>query len=242
MEKVKQDLKEGETPESTGQDLKIDSTVETEEKSEETMEELKERLAKAEEERENYKQGLLSEKAKSRTLKTEKSVETTEEEKTFEESGLTWDQWTKLQAKKAADEAVIRAKSETLTEIGKINEKTAIKSILIKIPELQKDDVWQQVISRYSSFRGKENVDDIVLDLEDAYFLYKKDKGQLKELENLAYQKGKIEGITKAKTAELSEVGGQTKRSDVKDGIAITPQQEEMARRFRNDPKEVYKN
>lgn len=123
-------------------------------KGEETVESLKARLAKVEEEKENYKKGLLS-------LKKSKKVEGEEdEEDEEEESGNT--QEIKTIATQAATELM-----------EKSNEKTAISQFTEKYPALKDPIVWAKVVENFNSKNGKGSVDSIKQDLEAALILAK---------------------------------------------------------------------
>ena len=133
--------------EETSEEEETKEETESEEGTEEeTVESLKTKLAKVEEEKENYKKAFLSIKKKKKTLEKEEK-----EEK--EEFGFDDEYGTKK-------------------ELYKMNEQTAIQRVLKEVPEL--DANWDDVISYYAPRRGKNTVENIIADIKDAYYLWER--------------------------------------------------------------------
>jgi len=129
------------------------------------IEELKAQLAKEREEKENYRLGLLSAKAK----KTSLSDEEEPKKEVPKEEDESW-QEVERRAKRIA-EAEFEARDKRQ---AKLNEQIALKSFMQKHPELMDDALRSSVIEEYSPKHGK-SVDGIALDLERAYKLFKLD-------------------------------------------------------------------
>lgn len=189
-----------------------------------TPEELKARLAKTEEDRDHYREGLLNSK-KDRSL-SEKKEEKSEADDDEEDSKVDLEK-----IKKETAEAVF-------SKIYEKNEKAAVKDISKKYPDLIDDRNWGDFIKHYRATRGKESVQDIMEDLEDAYLLYKRGRGE--QIQSQDFNKGKEAGKAEAKKAELASVAGEGKRDEGQPGAKVSPQQEAMAKAFGHDPQKVY--
>lgn len=192
-------------------------------------EELTARLQKAEEERENYKEGLLAAKTKLRTLE---GGDGSDSGKTDDDSKKD----DKVLKPEDREGIVAEAERRVFTKLSKGNEKTAIKSVCSQYPELLDDAVWSKVMTHYRPTRGKDTPEAIQADLEDAFILYKKDRGELDQIS----KKSSKEEVDKTKAKELG-LNADAKRTDGGSSTTITPQQEEMSKNFRLDPKKVYK-
>ena len=109
----------------------------------ETVESLRARLAKAEEERENYKNGMLKYK------KQAKEVDGEEEE---------------VDVKTVAEQTVHSV-------LAKSNEKTAIAQFTEQYPALKDPETWKKVVENYVPRSGKDSVESVKKDLEAALVL-----------------------------------------------------------------------
>ena len=134
--------------ESLGEELSLEP------KGEETVESLKARLAKAEEERENYKRGMLKYKAE--------NAKKDDEEEEDDSKG----------DKDNVDVAGIATQAATQT-IEKANERQAINRFTNRYPALKDPDTWKKVIENYVPRAGKLTVESIESDLEAALILAK---------------------------------------------------------------------
>lgn len=158
----------------------------TEVKEEESVEALKARLAKAEEDRDNYKQGLLVAKSKGRTIEQSK-VETEEEEKDIQEEKI-------------------------LSTIYKVNEKKVLRDVIDPkspqyIPELVDDVNYNEIIGYLPYNLDKSTEGGIVKGLKIAVQGWKTARGIT---DNETYEKGVKDGKAKAKVSDLSSVGGES--------------------------------
>lgn len=142
----------GQAEEQTPEVVEDTTTNETEVEPEESVEVLKERLAKVERDRDNYKQGMLSEKAKKRTIESEKTEEV------------------------ELNEQVV------MEVLGKQSEKTALRNTIDPkhsdyIPELIDDNQYQEIISYLPRNMDKSDYGSIVKSLKLATKLWKEEKG-----------------------------------------------------------------
>ena len=179
-------------PEETKEELNEETTSTEEAPAEEKQEgeDLAARLAKAEEEKENYKKMALKykEDAKPKTLEVE------------EETYPDWNEETRLLQKQTINLAKEAAASTMRQQIEKVNEKNAIAQFIEQNPELSDDSKWQTVIKNYQP-RSKESVQDIIKDLGRAKVLAEYEGGTL----------GKTE--KKPDVSELGTVGRTTSKS-----------------------------
>lgn len=177
-----------EPPAKTGDDAK-------EEKAE-TAAELAARLARAEQEleitkrdRDNYKQGLLADKAKKTVLSPElvqpeyppqtvaqpyyqpPQPQPKDEDEEDDLSNLSTRKLEKMVEEKARKIIDTRDRDNVLR-----NEQVAIKKWMQVHPELIDDALRGQVVEEYANKNGK-SVDGIVLDLERAYKMFKLERG-----------------------------------------------------------------
>jgi len=138
--------------EQTPEVVEDTTTNEVEAEPEESVETLKERLAKVERDRDNYKQGMLSEKAKKRTIEAEESDDVD------------------------LNEQVV------MEVLGKQSEKTALRNTIDTkhsdyIPELVDDANYQEIISYLPRNMDKSDYGSIVKSLKVATRLWKEEKG-----------------------------------------------------------------
>jgi hypothetical protein len=178
-------------------------------KEEESVEELKARLAKVEEEKENYKQMGL--KYKNLTLEKSEKEESTEGDDTEEEEYPDWDENSKKFQKQTLAQAEKLAEAKAQQAIHKANEKTAIGEFVKNHPEAA--EKWNEVVSNYVPKAGKDSVQDILKDLDRAYVLTRYEKGELSNLENEAFKKGESKGKAESKLAELNSVSKTTAKT-----------------------------
>jgi len=140
-------------------------------------EELEASLAKTEEERDNYRQGMLSAKAKKISLSgDDEEVETPVpapqpqpvQPKVDDETG--WDEVDKRAEAKANAIYTTHTKKQE-----KENERIALKKFMTTHPELVSNDATMQaVVEEYSNKHGK-SIEGIGMDLDRAYKYYKLD-------------------------------------------------------------------
>jgi hypothetical protein len=204
-------------PEETNE-LKQEETTSTEsaqpEEKQESAEELAARLAKVEEEKENYKKMALKykEEAKPKTLEAE-------------EEYPDWDDQSKKFQKQTIEMAQKQAEEVTIRQTEKVNEKNAIASFIEKNPELSDDKKWQEVVKNYQP-RSKESVQDILKDLGRAYVITKYEKGELDKKE------------AKADISELGTVGKTTSKSAT-EGKTLTQSELRLAKMMKVDPEKL---
>lgn len=165
-------------------------TLETDSKEQETEEDTAARLAKAEEERDNYKKGMLKWKkiATSETKVEEEKEET--EEKTVDVKG---------EATLAAQEVLYKS-----------NEKSAINRFTDQYPALKDPAKWKEVILHYRPTSGKETAEDVIKDLEAALVLAKhygggKVKGEEINLSELGTVSSRGSMASQSKEPEISD-------------------------------------
>jgi len=204
-------------PEETNE-LKQEETTSTEsaqpEEKQESAEELAARLAKVEEEKENYKKMALKykEEAKPKTLEAE-------------EEYPDWDDQSKKFQKQTIEMAQKQAEEVTIRQTEKVNEKNAIASFIEKNPELSDDKKWQEVVKNYQP-RSKESVQDILKDLGRAYVITKFERGELDKKE------------AKADISELGTVGKTTSKSAT-EGKTLTQSELRLAKMMKVDPEKL---
>lgn len=188
----------------------------------------KDRLLKVEEEKENYKKGMLKYK---RTLDpVEKQEEKTEEEYPD------WDETSKKFQEQTEKKAEAIAERKASQIIEKQNEKLAINSFISKHPELDDNDKWTDLISNYHPKNGKETPQDIEKDLNRAYFVSRFERGEISNLEAEAYKKGEQKGKTQSQVADLSTVGTTNQKTVKEDGNTVSETALKLAKAMRVDP------
>lgn len=128
-------------------------------------------LAKAEEEKENYRKGLLSREEELKTLKTSKEEEGEDDKKEIEwdENSKKFQEETLSKTAKLAEEAAVAA---TMKAINSTNEKVAQEKFRATHPEVT-DEEWVDVMTNYTPKLGAEK------DLERALILTKFEKGEI---------------------------------------------------------------
>lgn len=188
----------------------------------ETIDELKSRLQKAEEERENYKQSLLSKKKE-----WNKKLESPKEEEP-EEVYPDWDETSKKFQKQTLSEAVKIAEKTAQQRIEKSNESQAIEQFLTENPDVD----MNEIVANYTSKNGKESVKNILTDLKRAQVLTRFEKGELSD--EISFKKGESKGKADTKLAELSSISS-TRSKAVKDKPALSEGALRLAERMRVD-------
>lgn len=190
-------------------------TGQSEKKQEsESIEEVKARLAKAEEERENYKNMALKYKSdtKEKTLEAEEYPD--------------WDDQSKKFQKQTIELAQKQAEEVTIRQTEKVNEKNAIASFIEKNPELADDKKWQEVIKNYQP-RSKESVQDIMKDLGRALVITKYESGELDKKKEV-----------KNDVSDLGTVGKTTSKSAT-EGKTLTQNELRLAKAMKVDPEKL---
>jgi hypothetical protein len=204
-------------PEETQETLIQEETTSTEtgpsEEKQESTEDLAARLAKAEEEKENYKKMALKykEEAKPKTLEVE-------------EEYPDWDEQSKKFQKQTIDLAQKAAEVTTRHQVEKVNEKNAIAQFIEQNPELADDSKWQEVIKNYQP-RSKESVQDILKDL-----------GRAKVLAE--YESGTPAKELKPDVSDMATVGKTTSKSAT-EGHTLTQSEIQMAKNMRVDTEKL---
>jgi hypothetical protein len=235
MENEKNDLNGESVPEENGQPQEAEPVKEVDvaetTDTEETLPEwAKEKMSKLEEERENYKQGML--KYKKHTLGAEEEVEETKEEEYPD-----WDDTSKKFQKQTLTEAQKIAKEVATKEISKRNEQDAITQFLNTHPEAE--DKWDDIVSNYTAKSGKDSVNSVLKDLNKAYVVTRYESGELEKMKEEATKKGEAKGVAKAKLAELSSVSKTTSKVADKGSNALSPGALKLAEKMRVDPKKL---
>jgi len=147
-----------------------------------TTEELKAKLAeveeekrKIEEEKDNYKKGLLEREAKLKELKSSddsnlNSNEDEDDSSDWDEASKKFQQETISKTEKKAEEVVAKA-------IESKNEKQAIADFRDANPEITDED-WAKIVLNYDPKNGKDSPKAIIKDLERANVLRMFDAGE----------------------------------------------------------------
>lgn len=184
----------------------------------------KEKMSKLEEEKENYKKGML--KAKGKTLEPEKEAEQEEEYPEWDENSKKFQTQTLSQAEKVAEN-----KAKQIIE--KNNEQEAISQFLTSHPDIE--DKWDNVISNYTAKNGKDNVKSILKDLERAYVITRYESGELDKISEEATKKG----IAQAKAEELSSVSKTTSKVASQGTPSISKGAIDLAQKMRVNPEKL---
>lgn len=142
----------------------------------------KESLAKAEEERENYRKGLLS---REEELKRIKALEEEKEKEKDDEKETEWDENSKKFQEETISKTAKVAEEAALKALEKGNDKTATQDFRESHPEVS-DEKWEKIIANYNPKNGKDSIKGIINDLERAYVLYKFDSGEVIDPAELA--------------------------------------------------------
>lgn len=178
------------------------------------VKELEEQLAKEQEEKENYKQGML--KYKEQVKEEEPETEWNEDTKKFQKETLT-------KAERMAEEKAMKT-------VETFNEKAGIA----KFKELHPDVEMKEVLANYNPKNGKFSAESVVRDLERALVLHQYDTGKLSTKEAEAEAKGKKKGAAESKVADLSAVSKTTSKATPQ-GAALTESEKYIAGRMKVD-------
>jgi len=179
-----------------------------------------EKIQKLEEEKENYKKGML--KYKKHTLEPEKEEEETEEDyPDWDETSKKFQAQTLSQAEKVAERKV----SEV---IGKANEQSAISQFLESHPEAE--GKWDDIVSNINLKEGKSSVGVILKALNKAYTLTRIEAGEFDKVDNKE---------AKSKLADMSSVTKTTSKVATKGSNALSPGALNLADKMRVDPKKL---
>ena len=195
---------------------------------EETITMKKSDLKKIEEDRDNYKEGLLRKKADERSLD--------DKGKGGGEGGATIDEAKVTEIAKAQATAAF---AETHTS----NEKRAKILITKKYGELVDDANWVGFMSNFTGKRGRATIEDILDDFEDAMLLYKRSTGKLEEHLKAEHERGVREGRIQGELGSGRDTGGAGDKNDggKSSGAFSSPKGEEMARGMHVDPEKAKK-
>lgn len=197
---------------------------------EETVTMKKSDLKKIEEDRDNYKAGLLSKKADERDLHGG-----------GDGKGDTG-------GGKGSGEADEKKISETATAatnkaLRDASERTAKRAFLKAHPEYVEDANWTAMMA-HLTFKGTELTHDEVLDrMEAAVLEHKRSTGKLDEYMQAEHERGVREGRIQEQAGSGHGTGGAGDRNDGggKGAGTLTPKGEEMARAMHTDPEKVKK-
>ena len=177
--------------------------------------ELEEQLAQEQEEKENYKQGMLKYKDQAK------------EEPMWDEDSTKFQKQTLSKAEQIADE-------RSRKTVEDFNEKAGIAQFKDKHPDV---DI-KGVLANYSPKNGKYSADSVARDLERALVLHQYDTGSLPNETAKAEEKGRKKGAAETKLADLNTVS-TTSQKTVPQGKALTDGELQMAKRMKVDPERL---
>lgn len=178
------------------------------------IKELEEQLAKEQEEKENYKQGLLKYKKEAK-----------EEEPVWDDDSQKFQKQTLSRAEQLAEEKA-RKTVETFNE----------KAGIAKFQEKHPDADIKEVLANYQPKNGKFSADSVERDLERAFVLHQYDTGKLSTEES--FQKGKKKGAAETKIADLNAVSKTTSKT-APQGETVSEDAKEMAEQMHVDPEKL---
>ena len=182
----------------------------------ETIRELEEQLAKEQEEKENYKQGMLKYKEQVK-----------EEEPEWDESSK------KFQAQTLSKVETLAGEKATKT-VESFNEKAGIA----KFQEAHPDVDMKEVLANYNPKNGKFSADSVVRDLERALVLHQYDSGTLSSEVTVAEEKGRKRGVAETKVADLNTVSKTTSKT-APQGNTLTDSELYLAKQMKVDPEKL---
>lgn len=141
------------------------------------VERLEVEKTKVEEERENYKKGLLEREEKIKTLKKGSS------EEDEEENGSKWDE----ASTKFQEETILKSTKQAEEAAAKVIETKNEKQAIAEFLEQNKlsDEEWQKILTNYTPTNGKDTIGSIKKDLERAFVLHKFDSGEIIDPEKI---------------------------------------------------------
>ena len=191
---------------------------------EETITMKKSELKKIEEDRDNYKKGLLQKKA---------------DERNFDGADKGGGQGADAMDEKKISETATVATNKALRAAG---EKTAKRAFLTAHPEYADDAQWTAFLS-HLTFRGTEVTHDDVADrMEAAILEHKRSTGKLDEYLKSEHERGVREGRIQGELGSGQGTGGAGDRNEGAKGAGqLSPVGEHMARVMHVDPEKVKK-
>lgn len=216
---------------TTTEETKVEETQK--ETETEDVDSLKERLKKSEDEKENYKKGMLKYKDLS-LKKTEDKTEDKDDEEEYPE----WDESSKKFQKQTVKEAESKAEAKAQAIVESYNEKSAISQFVEKNPELADESKWSEIIANYTPTHGKGTPKDVLKDLNRALLLTRYDNGEIDKITAEAEQKGKSKGKAEAQLADKATVSKTTSKT-VKEGNVLSPGAINLANKMRVDLKKL---
>lgn len=188
----------------------------------------KSELEKIKSDRDNYKASLLVKKADERGLGGDGGKK--------DDKGGGGDGQPQIDTK----EIVTQASTAVLSTLADSNEKRAKRKFLRDHPEYLEDAAWAELMTHWSSKRGKATVEDILEDFEDTVILHKRSTGKLDEYLKSERERGRLEGRREAEIRDLHGAGGAGERQGGGEaGAKLTPEGEQMAQRMHVDPKKA---
>lgn len=195
---------------------------------EETPEQLKAKLAeaeaariKAETDRDNYRQGMLTRDEELKKLKeTKDDTKDNTDETEWDDNSRRFQEETLSKTEKVAAQAALKALEQR-------NDKTAQQEFRESHPEID-DEKWEQVVANYNAKSGKDSIRGIIKDLERAYVVYKFDKGETIDPVEIARTQG--ENKNKEMNVTHGTSSGSGKVEEEKGGVSDGAK--ELGRRF----------
>lgn len=176
---------------------------------------LEEQLAKEQEEKENYKQGML------------KYKEQAKEEPIWDEDSQRFQKQTLTKAEQLAEEKARKT-------VEDFNEKAGIA----KFREAHPDVDMKEVLANYNPKNGKFSAESVVRDLERAYVLHQYDSGKLTTEKEQSFKEGKKKGAAEAKIADLNTIS-TTSQKTVPQGSTLTEGELRLAKAMKVDPEKL---
>ena len=199
---------------------------------EETVTMKKSDLKKIEEDRDNYKAGLLAKKADERDLHNKGGAGAGDGKGGSEGAGAP--PAAAVIDEKKVGEVASAAANKTMRDAS---ERTAKRSFLKAHPEYVDDSQWTAMVANLS-FRGTEVTVDEVLDrMEAAVLEHKRSTGKLDEYLKSEHERGVREGRIQGELGSGHGTGSAGDRQEGGKGAGgLSPKGEEMARAMHTDP------
>lgn len=241
MKEQKEDLKDAiELAPGAGQpEIKEEEkeVLETEVPQESSVEDIstlpkwaQDRINKEQEEKENYKKGLLS--IKKKTLTPEPIVNEIEETNEEIEDYPDWDEASKKFQKQTLTQAELIAEKKANEMFEKYNEKAGISKFIEEHSELADDAKWNEVIINYTPKNGRDTVEGIVKDLNRAYILTQYEKGEF----NLPNKNKEVNS-----NIANAQVVSKTTLKSISEGKALSESSRKLAQQMKVDPEKLAK-
>src|SRR3990167_6760776 len=185
-------------------------------------------LKKIEEDRDNYKAGLLAKKADERNLHGDGAGDG---------SGAGDGKGGAVDEKKVAETAT----AATNKALRDASERTAKRAFLKAHPEYVDDAQWTAMM-QHLTFKGTELTHDEVFDrMEAAVLEHKRSTGKLDEYMRSEHERGVREGRIQGQVGSGHGTGGGGDRNDARAAGALSQKGEEMARAMHTDPAKAAK-